>query len=94
MTLRVPVNPELLHWALRRSGRTPEGLSGRFKKLGDWLEGRVQPTLNQLEDFVRATSGHGSSWGAAHERQVTGKDCPAQRSSGETLIACRVSEIH
>lgn len=55
MTLRVPVNPELLHWALRRSGRTPEGLSSRFKKLGDWLEGRIQPTLNQLEDFARAT---------------------------------------
>jgi len=55
VTLRVPVNPELLHWALRRSGRTPEGLSGRFKKLGDWLEGKVQPTLNQLEDFARAT---------------------------------------
>ncbi len=55
MSLRVPVNPELLHWALRRSGRSPEGLSDRFKKLGDWLEGRLQPTLNQLEDFARAT---------------------------------------
>ena len=55
MSLRVPVNPELLHWALLRSGRTPEGLSGRFRKLGDWLEGKVQPTLNQLEDFARAT---------------------------------------
>ena len=55
MTLRVPVNPELLHWALRRSGRTPEGLSSRFKKLTDWLEGKVQPTLKQLEDFAGAT---------------------------------------
>ncbi len=55
MSLRVPVNPELLRWALRRSGRTLEGLSRRFKKLGDWLEGKVQPTLNQLEDFARAT---------------------------------------
>jgi len=55
VSLRVPVNPELLHWALRRSGRTPESLSSRFKKLGDWLEGKVQPTLNQLEDFARAT---------------------------------------
>jgi len=55
VTLRVPVNPELLHWALRRANRTPEGLSGRFKKLGDWLEGKVQPTLNQLEEFARVT---------------------------------------
>ncbi len=67
VTLRVPVNPELLHWALRRSGRTPEGLSSRFKKLGDWLEGRVQPTLNQLEDFARATNGRDLSWSATHE---------------------------
>ena len=48
MTLRVPVNPELLHWALRRSGRTPEGLSSRFKKLTDWLEGKVQPNVINL----------------------------------------------
>ena len=34
MSLRVPVNPELLHWALRRSGRTPENLSDHFKLRG------------------------------------------------------------
>lgn len=55
MTLRVPVNPALLVWAMRRSGRMPEELSRRFKKLEDWLEGRVHPTLKQLEDFGRAT---------------------------------------
>ena len=55
MSLRVPVNPELLRWALRRSGRTLEGLSCRFRKLDDWLQGRLQPTLNQLEAFARAT---------------------------------------
>lgn len=55
MTLRVPVKPDLLYWAMRRSGRMPEELSRRFKKLEDWLEGRGQPTLRQLEDFARAT---------------------------------------
>jgi len=55
MTDRMPTNPELLHWAPRCSGRTLEGLSGRFKKQGEWLDGRVLPTLNQLEDFARAT---------------------------------------
>ncbi len=55
MTPRVPVNPELLRWALRRCGRTADDLSHRFKKLDDWLEGRIHPTLKQLEDFARAT---------------------------------------
>ena len=55
MSLRVPVNPELLHWALQRSGRTADELSGRFSKLGDWLAGEAQPTLKQLEAFARAT---------------------------------------
>nr|WP_243663695.1 hypothetical protein [Rhodothermus marinus] len=55
MTLRVPVKPDLLYWAMRRSGRMPEELSRRFKKLEDWLEGQGQPTLRQLEDFARAT---------------------------------------
>ncbi len=55
MTLRVPVKPELLSWAMRRAGCTPKELSGRFNKLNDWLEGRLQPTLKRLEDFARAT---------------------------------------
>jgi len=55
VTLRVPVDPGLLHWAMRRSGRTPEGLSAHFKKLSGWLTGQEQPTLNQLEEFARRT---------------------------------------
>ena len=55
MSLRVPVKPELLNWALRRSGRTQAGMAGKFKKLEDWLAGRLQPTLKQLENFARAT---------------------------------------
>ncbi|RMD64051.1 DNA-binding protein, partial [Candidatus Parcubacteria bacterium] len=55
MTLRVAINPELLRWALSRSGRTQQSLASRFKKLGDWLKGELQPTLTQLEDFARAT---------------------------------------
>lgn len=52
---RVPVKPELLRWALRRSRLDPARLREKFPKLEQWERGEVQPTLRQLEDFARAT---------------------------------------
>jgi len=52
---RVAVKPELLRWARERVGRSVEDLSGRFKKLAEWEEGALQPTLKQLEEFAKAT---------------------------------------
>ena len=51
---RVPVNPELLHWACERSGITQEHLAARFEKLPEWESGETQPTLKQMEAFARA----------------------------------------
>jgi Zn-dependent peptidase ImmA (M78 family) len=52
---RVQINPALLRWAVERaSGK--ERLQERFPKLSEWLEGKSQPTLRQLEAFSRATS--------------------------------------
>ncbi|HHJ13587.1 MAG TPA: ImmA/IrrE family metallo-endopeptidase [Gammaproteobacteria bacterium] len=52
---RVAVNPELLHWALERSGLSDDALKKRFRKIDAWLAGEVQPTLKQLEAFASAT---------------------------------------
>jgi len=52
---RVTVKPELLRWALERSGRSAESLSKKFPKLERWERGEANPTLKQLEDFARAT---------------------------------------
>jgi Zn-dependent peptidase ImmA (M78 family) len=52
---RVAVRPELLRWALKRSGRSVEGLAPKFPKLGAWERGEAQPTLRQLEQFAKAT---------------------------------------
>ena len=54
--LRVPVRPQLLRWAIDRSGHSTEALADRFPKLVDWLDGQLQPTLKQLEAFARATA--------------------------------------
>jgi Zn-dependent peptidase ImmA (M78 family) len=52
---RVAVRPELLRWALDRSGRSREGLAAKFPRLAAWERGEAQPTLKQLEQFAKAT---------------------------------------
>lgn len=52
---RVPVKPALLRWARERASYGREGLSKRFPKIEAWERGEVQPTLNQLKAFAKAT---------------------------------------
>ncbi|MEM6689738.1 MAG: DNA-binding protein, partial [Planctomycetota bacterium] len=51
----VSVNPELLQWAITRSGLQEEDLRERFPKLDEWLSGKRSPTFRQLEEFARVT---------------------------------------
>ncbi|UCA48533.1 ImmA/IrrE family metallo-endopeptidase [Streptomyces sp. WA6-1-16] len=55
MTVRVHVEPALLHWAVKRAGWPREKLTKRFPKFDDWVNGNVQPTLKQLESFAHST---------------------------------------
>ena len=55
MSTRVPVNPDLLHWALERACVSADALAKKFPKLNDWLGGELAPTLKQLEAFANAT---------------------------------------
>lgn len=52
---RVDVRPELLTWAVVRSGLSEVKLASRFPKLQSWIEGTTKPTLRQLEAFATAT---------------------------------------
>ena len=52
---RVPVQPDLLHWARERAGYSVAALAGRFPKLKEWERGEVHPTLKQIEAFAKAT---------------------------------------
>jgi len=56
MTVRVQIEPSLLEWASKRSGKSPDELNRRVPRLAAWARGDAQPTLKQLEDFARATS--------------------------------------
>jgi Zn-dependent peptidase ImmA (M78 family) len=51
----IAVKPELIRWAIARSGLTPDELLAKFPKLDDWARGERQPTFRQLEQFSRAT---------------------------------------
>ncbi|MDQ1502575.1 MAG: hypothetical protein QOD57_302, partial [Actinomycetota bacterium] len=55
VVVRVEVAPAVIRWAKGRSGVDDSTLRRRFSKLDDWEQGRLSPTLKQLEDFARAT---------------------------------------
>lgn len=53
----VSVNPELIRWAIKRSGLAEDELRAepQLNKLQEWLRGAGQPTLRQLELFANRT---------------------------------------
>ena len=53
--VRVPVQTELLHWALDRSGRSEEDAHSKFPKFSAWLDGTSPATVRQLETFASWT---------------------------------------
>src|SRR5262245_176886 len=55
MLERVEVRPELLRWAVARSGKHLSDYTGRFPQLDAWVRKEAVPTLKQLESFADAT---------------------------------------
>lgn len=54
---RLDVGKSLLQWAMNRSGKSVDELSGNSSlvKLREWMTGTRKPTMVQLEAFARAT---------------------------------------
>nr|AXV46593.1 Zn-dependent peptidase ImmA/IrrE, putative antitoxin [Arthrobacter sp.] len=55
MAVQVPVSPDVLQWAVERSGKDFETLVHAFRNLPHWLSGDTYPTFPQLEKFAAAT---------------------------------------
>ena len=51
----VEVKPELIRWAIERSGLSIENLRKKFPKIDEWQSGKKQPTFKQLENFSKTT---------------------------------------
>ena len=52
--VRATVNPNVLQWALIRSGDSA-AVQQKFPRLADWMAGRASPSLKQMEDFAKAS---------------------------------------
>ena len=51
----INVNPELIRWAIERSGRSLETLARGLPRIRRWESGESQPTLRQLEALAKKT---------------------------------------
>lgn len=52
MSVRMPVNPELISWALGQADTDVDSLQ-QGELVENWLGGSSQPTLKQLQDFAK-----------------------------------------
>lgn len=55
MSVKVPVEPSVLRWALERAGLADDLGSLGNLKVHDWLNQNTAPTINQLKDFAQKT---------------------------------------
>ena len=52
---RIDVNPRILQWAQRRSGRSDAEMHRKFNTWDLWLQKEKDPTFAQLEDLAEYT---------------------------------------
>lgn len=55
VSVRVSVSPELLLWAVERSGKSLLDLTESIPGLGNWISKKTSPTLKQLQSFADKT---------------------------------------
>jgi len=53
--MRIAVAREMLSWARQRARLDFDYLSKTFPRLSDWEQGKIHPTLKQLEDYANKT---------------------------------------
>lgn len=54
-TMALTLNPDVMRWAVDRSGISEEAVRKKFKKYPEWLDLSYTPTLKQLMDFAHMT---------------------------------------
>jgi Zn-dependent peptidase ImmA (M78 family) len=54
MLTRVKLEPQMIRWAVKRSGVSAQKIESRFP-ISDWQKGSKLPTLKQVESFAKLT---------------------------------------
>jgi len=54
MSERISVAPFMLQWAIDRADKDIATLKNSFPKLEEWINGQLEPTYKQLQDFADA----------------------------------------
>ena len=49
------INPDVITWAIKRSGKTDAEINKKFPKVEQWIDGTYKPTFKQLESFCATT---------------------------------------
>lgn len=49
-------NPQVIQYALKRSGKTTEDLKSTYHKINEWLDGTWVPTFKQMCNFSKTTN--------------------------------------
>ena len=55
MVFRVEISTDMYGWARERSGRDPQYLTNKFRKLPEWESGVSMPTFAQLQSYAKST---------------------------------------
>lgn len=52
---RIAIKKNILQWAIERVGLKPDNLVDKFPKILQWIDGKSQPTLRQVESLANST---------------------------------------
>jgi len=56
MANRISISPKMIEWAIKRSGKDVRDYTIQYPKVGQWLQGDVNPTYKQAEEFASKLS--------------------------------------
>ncbi len=103
MTVRVPIEPAALRWAVGRAGLSDRDVERIFPAFAKWESGELQPTLRQAKDLAKKahvpfgrlllSPPEGSSLAVPDFRTVRNRDVAAPSSDLEDVVSAAQARL-